>query len=231
MKFSSLSTHIITKDQDLFLIFCDSLLKNNISLEENTVLVISSKVVSVCQGRIVENNKKLEEIEKSSEKIISQKNGFYLTVTNGIVIPNAGIDSSNAQSDTIILWPENPQKYADDFRYQIQKKYNIASIGVIISDSRITPMRQGTTGVALAWSGIIGVFDLRGTTDIYGNVLQVSTVNIADNICSGAEILMGQADEKTPFVLVSNLSSQYFTDEQQFPKNALISRQEDLFDI
>ena len=130
-----------------------------------------------------------------------------------------------------MLWPENPQKYADEFCEKIKKKYRTQNIGIIISDSRITPRRQGTTGVALAWSGITGVFDLRGKTDIYGNILKVSTVNIADNICSGAEVLMGQADEKTPFILVENLPHQYFTDEPQDPERAIISRQEDLFDI
>lgn len=231
MHFTALKTPIITKNQDLFSVFCDVVLEKNIKIFEDSVLVISSKVVSVCQGRIVSKDEKQKYIEDTSSEILTKKNNFSLTVTNEIIIPNAGIDSSNITNDEVVLWPENPQKYADEFCEKIKKKYRTQNIGIIISDSRITPRRQGTTGVALAWSGITGVFDLRGKTDIYGNILKVSTVNIADNICSGAEVLMGQADEKTPFILVENLPHQYFTDEPQDPERAIISRQEDLFDI
>lgn len=234
MNFVPLPTEIFTKGEDLFAFFCKSLEKNQYIIEENTVVVISSKVVALSQNNISKKNLS-ELVEQESESILSQKGGFFLTEKNGILIPNAGIDQSNAQKGEKILWPHSPQQFTDMFRKNLQEKYfsehtiKLQNIGVVISDSRITPRRRGTTGVALSWSGIEGVFDMRGQEDIYGKKLEVSTVNIADNIVSGAEIIMGQGGEKTPFVFVNSFPKKFFTSKPQDPHFALMPKDEDLF--
>lgn len=230
MNFVPIKTDIYEKgegEHSLFAFFCEHVERNP---EENSVVIISSKLVALSQNR-VSPSEISEAVERESQKIFGKTGGFYLTQSQGIVIPNAGIDSSNSQAGVKILWPESPQRFADDFRKKLQEKFGVENIGVVISDSRITPRRRGTTGVALAWSGIFGVYDVRGKNDIYGRKLEVSTVNIADNIVSGSEILMGQADEKTPFVLVENFPAHYFTNEPQNPSSAVMPEEEDLFEL
>ena len=230
MNFVPVSTGIFKKgggEHSLFTFFCEYFSKN---ISEYSVLVISSKLVALAQGR-TSSSEISELVERESQKILGKTGDFFLTEADGIVIPNAGIDSSNSQAGVKILWPESPQQFADDFRKKLQKTFRVKDIGVVISDSRITPRRRGTTGLSLAWSGISGVYDVRGKSDIYGRKLEVSTVNIADNVVSGSEILMGQADEKIPFVLVENFPEKFFTEKKQNPQNAVISEEEDLFDL
>ncbi len=230
-----IKTRILKKGENIFTFFLEHL-KNVKSekIQENTVLVISSKIVAVHQNRII----KIENIEdfrkavvKEADEILVDKNKFLLTVKNGVVIANAGIDQSNSKKGEIILWPENIQEFADEFTQKIKEKNNIKNFGVVISDSRVTMRRRGTVGVGIAWSGFWGVKDERGTKDLFGRELEVSTVNIADNLVSSAEIVMGQAAECTPFVLIENLDKDFFTDIQQSHESAEISKEEDLFYI
>ncbi len=235
MNIVPIKTRILEKGENIFTFFLEYL-KNAKSenITENTILVISSKIVAVHQKRIVKING-LEDFRKAvfaeADEILVDKNAFLLTVKNGVVIANAGIDQSNSKQGEIILWPENIQEFADTFTQKIKEKYNLKNFGVVISDSRVTMRRRGTVGVAIAWSGFWGVKDERGTKDLFGRELEVSTVNIADNLVSSAEIVMGQAAESTPFVLIENLDTSLFTDIQQTHKSAEISKEEDLFYI
>jgi F420-0:gamma-glutamyl ligase len=228
MEFVPLSTGVFTKGEDFFAFFCTEKEKNTLSLSEYSVVVISSKIVALSQNRVSDEPLNAL-IQKHSQKIIAQTGDFFLTRAHNIIIPNAGIDSSNAPKGTKILWPENPQGFADTFREKLQKKFGVSNLGVIISDSRITPARKGTTGLALAWSGIAGVFDERGKNDIYGKPLSVSTINIADNAVSGSEILMGQSNAQVPFVVIKNFPEKFFTDTPQSPNMAVMPKDEDLF--
>lgn len=234
MNFIPVQTTVFEKGEDLFAFFCNSVDSLSLKGEENTVCIISSKLVALAQGRKVniEDEKQFEKlIETESEKIFSKTQNFFLTKAQGIVIPNGGIDRSNTQKNTAILWPKDTQAFADDFRKKLQKKFSITNLGVVISDSRITPLRQGTVGIAIAWSGFFGVYDLRGEKDIYGNILKVSTVNIADNVVSASEILMGQGSECIPFVVCKNFPEQYFTNSQQLQDFASIDPKDDLFSL
>ena len=237
MNLRPIKTRILKKSEDIFTFFLEYLdknVKNNtVQIAENSILVISSKIVAVSQNRIVTTEDDLElfrkQVQQEADEILVDKNKFFLTVKNGVVIANAGIDQSNSKKGEIILWPENIQEFADAFTQKIKTLYNIKNFGVVISDSRVTMRRRGTVGVALGWSGFFGVKDERGSKDLFGRKLEVSTVNIVDNIVSAAEILMGQADECTPFVLVENLDKNLFTEIQQSHKSAEISKEEDLF--
>ncbi|HID92309.1 TPA: coenzyme F420-0:L-glutamate ligase [Candidatus Gracilibacteria bacterium] len=241
MNLIPVKTRILQKNENLFLFFIEYAEKNiNRVIQENSVLVISSKIVAVSQNRImnildIENKESVELFRKAvideADEILVDKNKFFLTVKNGVVIANAGIDKSNSKTGEIILWPENIQEFADIFSEKIKKKYALKNFGVVISDSRVTMRRRGTVGVALNWSGFWGVKDERGTKDLFGRKLEVSTVNIADNLVSAAEILMGQAAECIPFVIIQNLDSGLFTNIQQTHKSAEISQEEDLFQI
>ncbi len=225
---TALPHRILSKGDNLQSYILESFKKNTLTITEYSVLVVSSKLAAVSQGRISSDSLR-ELVMEEADEILVDKEKFLLTVKNGIVIANAGIDLSNSETKECILWPENPQGLCDGLRFFLQNHFGVKNIGVILSDSRVTMRRKGTVGVALAWSGIVGIKDERGTPDLFGRPLTVSTVNIADNLTSAAEILMGQAAECTPLVLISQLDPIHFTDTPQDFSTAQISEEEDLF--
>lgn len=192
-------------------------------LKDGDVLVISSKFVAVSEGRVVklssvrvgELAKELatkyhmdarlcELVIRESDKILGGIPGFVLTSKDGLLTPNAGIDKSNAKHGTVVLYPRRPEVSAWRIREALRFSRGV-SIGVVICDSRLSPTRRGTTGVAVASSGVEAILDMRGRADLFGNVLKVTAQGVADDLSSAAEILMGESDEATPIVLVRGL--------------------------
>jgi F420-0:gamma-glutamyl ligase len=120
------------------------------------------------------------------------------------------------------------QQFVDDFRQRLKQKARAESLGVILADSRVVPFRLGISGVALAWSGLLGVSDERGKPDLFGKPLKVSRLAIADNLASLAQLFFGQAAEQTPFVLIND-APVAFSDTQQDYKSAQIDPADDLY--
>ncbi|MBI5414611.1 coenzyme F420-0:L-glutamate ligase [Candidatus Peregrinibacteria bacterium] len=233
MFFSGLKTSIFHNGEDLFSFFSQEFEKSHQKIGEKSVVIIASKVVSLSQNRVVRAEKSEMEnwVKKESEKYWRTAfSNIFLSLKNGILIANAGIDASNAEKGELILWPENVQKFADEFRSKLKSKFKLHEIGVVIIDSRCTPLRTGTTGVALAWSGFEGVRDMRGKKDLFENTLEVTQESIADNLASAAELIMGNADESIPFVICENAPVE-FTGKQQNPKRGVFSEKEDLFRV
>ena len=193
--------------------------ENDASLHEGDVLVISSKYISNSQGRILDHdsikssemanelsrkfsiNQKLSEaIIRESDIIFGGVSGFVITSSDNIMAPNAGIDKSNSQGK-LILYPDEPYLVAEQIKRKFFLDYGI-HIGVIIVDSRLMPARVGTSGVAIACSGIEPVLDRRTTKDLDGNALKVTFQATADNLASIANHKMGEADELLPIAIV-----------------------------
>ena len=193
--------------------------ENGISIKEGDILVISSKYISNSQGRMLNQNsiKLSEKANKISKKFsISQKlsevivresdivfggvSGFVITSSNNIMAPNAGIDKSNSQGK-LILYPNDPYLVAEQIKRKLFLDYNL-HVGIIIVDSRLMPARIGTSGVAIACSGIEPVSDRRATKDLDGNVLKVTFQAVADNLASVANHKMGEADELLPIAII-----------------------------
>jgi coenzyme F420-0:L-glutamate ligase len=193
--------------------------ENDISLKNGDVLVISSKYISNSQGRILNHNsiklsekaneisKKFSINQKLSEAIVRESDiifggvsGFVITSANNIMAPNAGIDKSNSQGK-LILYPNDPYLIAEQIKRKFFLDYNL-HVGIIIVDSRLMPARIGTSGVAIACSGIEPVLDRRATKDLDGNVLKVTFQAVADNLASIANHKMGEADELIPLAII-----------------------------
>ena len=193
--------------------------ENGIFLKEGDVLVISSKYVSNSQGRILDHNsiklsenanelsRKFSINQKLSEVIIRESDvvfggvsGFVITSSNNIMAPNAGIDKSNSQGK-LILYPDDPYLVAEQIKRKFFLDYNL-HVGIIIVDSRLMPARIGTSGVAIACSGIEPVLDRRATKDLDGNALKVTFQAVADNLASIANHKMGEADELLPIAII-----------------------------
>ncbi len=192
-------------------------------LKNGDVLVISSKFIAVSEGRIVslrgvgvsEKAKELaakyrmdgrlcELVLRESDEVMGGVPGFLLTSKDGLLTPNAGIDKSNVRHGSVVLYPRRPEASARRVREGIRFSLGV-SVGVVVCDSRLSPTRRGTTGVALAASGVEAILDMRGRKDLFGNVLKVTSQGIADDLSSAAEVLMGESDEGTPIVLVRGL--------------------------
>src|SRR4029077_20463281 len=126
--------------------------------------------------------------------------GVLLTLKNGDAIANSGVDRKNAPDDSVIPWPLDPHRSAERIRRSLNRKLR-KRIGVVIVDSRVTPLRLGTIGLAIASSGFQPVKDSRGTKDLYGRKVRITLQAIADGIAGAAQLLMGETRETVPFVL------------------------------
>lgn len=207
---------------DLVQTLSDSLAAADETLRDGDVLAVSSKYVAISENRIValEDVVVTPEAEALAERysmnpriaqlVMSEADhvfggipGFLLTYKDGILSPNAGLDRSNIPNGFAVLFPQHPYESAAAIRRDIKARLGV-DVGVILTDSWLMPGRLGTTGVALATAGFRPIQDERGKTDLFGNPMQVTQRGIADQICASAQLVMGERDEATPFVIVRN---------------------------
>jgi coenzyme F420-0:L-glutamate ligase len=189
-------------------------------LRSGDILVASSKFIAISEGRVLSLDsvvptayaKELssrfnmppqlcELIIRESDEVLGGVIGFILASKDGLLSPNAGIDRSNIEPGRVVLYPRDALESASAVVDAMEFRHGV-HIGVVVSDSRLMPTRRGTTGVALAAAGLEAVLDLRGKEDLFGNILRVTSQAIADDLCSAAQLVMGESDEATPFVLV-----------------------------
>ena len=214
MQVTSIKTHKIIPgvDTDLFAI----LDKYIFELSEKSVLAVTSKIVSICEGRFVKIGEinKDELIAKESEFFIpKEENKFNITVTiaNGMLAAGAGVDESNGDG-YYILWPENPQKSANIIREYLKKKFGLREFGVIITDSKTTPLRWGVTGVSVAHSGFLALNSYIGKQDLFGRPFVYEKVNVADSLSAASVLSMGEGNESTPLAVISDIEHIEFQD-------------------
>ncbi|HEY9246096.1 MAG TPA: coenzyme F420-0:L-glutamate ligase, partial [Candidatus Methanoperedens sp.] len=212
--------------------------------QDNDILVLAESAVATAEGRVVdlgtvkpseraiklsrlyENDpRKMELIIRESDEILGGIPGVIVTITGGVLSPGAGIDSSNAPLDHVVLLPRNPKNSALKIRKKLMDEYG-CSIAVIIGDSRTQPLRLGCVGIALGCAGIEPVEDVRGKKDLFGKPLLITRRATADNLVSAAEIIMGEADESTPAVLIRGAPAKFIDGSVDIP---VISREECLY--
>lgn len=237
MKITSIKTHKITQyDIDLFAI----LDKYITSLSENSVVVVTSKIVSITEGSILKIGN--EDGQEIKEKLIEENSQFYLprasskynisfTITNNILSASAGIDESNGNG-FYILWPKNAQESANKIREYLVSKFNLENLGVIITDSKTTPLRWGVTGIALAHSGFSALQDYIGQPDLFGRPFVYEKLNIADSLAAAAVLEMGEGSEQTPLAVIEeikNLQFQNRNPNEEEIKSLKINIDDDLF--
>ena len=223
---------ILLKKQNIFKIL-DKYIKK---LSEGSVLAITSKIISICEGRFIDINKanKQDLIEKQSEYFLPSTKSKYditLTIKNNLLVPTAGIDESNAQ-DHFILWPKDPQDTVNKIREYLRGKFNLKKFGVIITDSKTSPLRWGVTGIAIAHSGFCALNNYIGKPDIFGRQLKVTKSNIMDGLAVSSVLAMGEGEEQTPMAIINDLPFVNFQDRNPTKKELEqlhISIEEDLY--
>lgn len=211
MKVTPVKTHKIVTTDNLF----DVLDKYITELENQSIVAVTSKIVSVTEGRVVkiEDANKDELIKSQSEYFLPRETNPYhvsLTITSDTLIASAGIDESNANGN-YILWPSNPQKSANEIREYLSKKFGSQNIGVIITDSKTTPLRWGVTAIAIAFSGFTPLKDYIGTKDLFGREFVFEKMSIMDNLACAAAVVMGEGNEQIPIALISDIPFVNFT--------------------
>lgn len=205
MQVNAIKTRAITtNDRDLFAILDEYLPK----LEERSVVVVTSKIVAMCEGSTVplEEADKKELIQSEAEQYLPPEENPYnitLTIKRGILVPTAGIDESNS-SGSYVLWPFDPQASANSIRKHLRERHGQEQLGVIITDSKTTPLRRGVTGIAIAHSGFKALKNYIGESDIFGKLLRVTKANVADALATAAVIAMGEGNEQTPLALITD---------------------------
>lgn len=231
MKVTSLKTKPIVLGDKLFEIL-ESAIK---SLPERSVVAITSKIISICEGNVVKigTKDKNELIKEQAEYYLppNDRYNFSLTIKNNIMIASAGIDESNGNG-YYVLWPKEPQKTANGIRAFFKKKFKLKNLGVIIVDSKTTPLRWGVTGVAVVHSGFSALNDYIGTPDIFGRLFRVEKANVADMLAASAVGVMGEGNEQTPIAVIEDIPFVHFQDRNPTKrelKDLVITMEEDLF--
>lgn len=232
---------------DIARLICEAARKQGTPLQEGDILVITHKIISKSKGLIF----KLRDIKPSKEaielspildkppelvelilretkNIVRIRKGLVICETkHGFVCANAGVDVSNVDGGySATTLPPNPDEEASKIRASI-KRIEGVNVAVIISDTHGRPFRRGQVNVAIGVSGIKPLKDRRGESDLFGYILKSKVIAIADEIASAAELLMGQASEGIPAVIVRGLKYQVCDDSSV--KELLMPPQEDLF--
>ena len=212
------------------------------------VLAVAQKIVSKAEGRIVslatvepsarareiaaqanKDPRVVELILRESRTVIRVSPGVIITEHNtGVILANAGIDRSNLQGsdDAALLLPEDPDASAARLRNHLQQEFGVR-LGILVTDSIGRPWRLGTVGTAIGCAGVLALNDLRGQADLFGRQLQVSEVAVADSLAAAAVLVMGEAAEGTPLVLIRGAGAG--DDRGQTARATLRPADEDLF--
>ncbi|MBI4252703.1 coenzyme F420-0:L-glutamate ligase [Candidatus Uhrbacteria bacterium] len=199
------------------------------AVQENTIIVITSKIVALSEGRTYDDDS-----EEARETLIRQESEWmlktkyvWLTLKDGMLAASAGIDASNANGKLILL-PKNSFQTAKQIRDALRKKYSLTNLGVLITDSRLLPLRAGALAYAIGYAGFRGVRDNRVKPDIFGRELLYSQTDVADGLASSAVICMGEGAEQIPLCIITDPPVEW-TDDPIDPNELRIPPEDDLY--
>jgi coenzyme F420-0:L-glutamate ligase/coenzyme F420-1:gamma-L-glutamate ligase len=239
---------LIQPGADLAALIVQSSRQTGLTLTAADIVVIAQKIVSKAEGRFVRlaqvtpsarareltalTGKPANQIEvilwDTAEIIRAQKDLLIVEHRLGFISANAGVDHSNVSSEPGLLLrlPQDPDASARAIRQRLQELIGLAP-PVLIIDSHGRPWRFGTVGVTIGLSGLRPVQDLRGVPDLFGQPLRHTDVGFTDQIAAAATLLMGQAAEGCPVVLVRGLA--FTPDEQAQAADVLRPKKMDVF--
>jgi coenzyme F420-0:L-glutamate ligase len=171
-------------------------------LKDGAVLAVTSKIVALAEGRTA-SLKDAEKIIRAESDWALKTKYVWLTEKDGMILANAGVDESNADGKLVLL-PKDSFKTANVLHRALLKHYRVKKLGVIITDSRVTPLRAGVVGVALGYAGFKGVRDYRGKKDLHGRKLKFTQTDVADSLATAATLAMGEGSERQPLAVITD---------------------------
>ncbi len=225
MKITAIKTRLFKPSENL-----EQFIHEHIpSLPNSSVLVVTSKILSLAQNQVVSKSKYPDKkvlVREQADRILCESYKSYLTIKDGHLIAAAGIDESNAE-ENYILWPKNIFIEAQSLWKSLRAHYKVKDLGILFSDSRSQPLRRGVTGLALGYWGFEGLQNHVGKTDLFGREITMSSTNAADCLTSAAILCMGETNESKPLALIENAD---VTFQSETDKNELVMELEkDLF--
>ncbi|MEJ1975210.1 MAG: coenzyme F420-0:L-glutamate ligase [Acetobacteraceae bacterium] len=221
---------MVQPGDDLAALIEASCARGGLALRDGDVLVVAQKIVSKAEGRMVDlaavtpspqavalaaqvqkDPRAVEVVLSESVRVVRSRPGVLIMEHRlGFVMANAGVDQSNVGpqdgAQRMLLLPLDPDASAAVLRDRLAAQAGVQRLGVIINDSFGRAWRRGTAGVAIGAAGLPALLDLRGQPDLFGRTLEVSIIGFADEIAAAASLLMGQAAEGQPVVLVRGLA-------------------------
>lgn len=233
MKVAALKTELITAGATTLLALLERVISD---LDEGSVVAVTSKIVSLCEGSVIPCDQidKEELVVRESDLYLPaslSKYGHHFTITNNTLIPMAGVDESNGDGQ-YVLWPKDAQATANQVRGWAKQKFGLSQIGVIITDSTCHPLRRGTNGIMLAYSGFRALNDYVGRPDLFGRPFTVSQADVAGGLAAAAVLQMGEGTEQTPIAILTELPFVHFQDRDPTAEElaaVIIPLEEDLF--
>ena len=219
---------VVAVGDDLSELIASAMHRDSVAPQAGDVLVVAQKIVSKAEGRLVDlatvepsaqaaelaarvekDPRLVEVILSESVRIVRARRGVLIVEHRlGFVMANAGVDQSNVGppegTQRVLLLPKDPDRSAEALRRDLAARTGI-DIAVVINDSFGRPWRQGTAGVAIGVAGLPATIDLRGRPDLFGRKLEASIIGFADEVAAAASLLMGQADEALPAVVIRGL--------------------------
>lgn len=220
---------LVKPGDDLGALVAEAANAAGVSLHDSDILVVAQKIVSKAEDRFVRlrdvtpspQAQELAEVTGKDPRLVevilwdtaqvirARRNLLIVAHHLGFICANAGVDHSNvgADDDLVLRLPADPDESARRLQARLRELAGAAP-AVIINDSHGRPWREGTVGVAIGLAGLVPVQDLRGRPDLFGYHLQYTTVGFADQVAAAASLVMGQADEGLPVVLVRGLAYQ-----------------------
>ena len=201
MQIKAIKTRVFKENEDLV----KFILKYIKKLPEKSVLVVTSKIVALSDGRTVKiknHKEKITLIKKESSFAVNTKR-VWLTIKDGLIMASAGIDESNANGKIIFL-PKDSFISAEKIRKALKLKFRVKNLGIIVTDSRILPGRAGVVGIAIGYAGFKGIRNYIGKKDIFGRVFNMSRTDVADCLATSAVLCMGEGSEQQPLALITN---------------------------
>ncbi len=225
MNIKTYRTTLFTEHGDL-LAFISRYLKKDI--REGSVVVVTSKIVALSEGRTA-----VATTDAAKQRLIRRESDFALktkyttlTLRDKTIMMSAGVDESNADGK-IILLPQDSFKQARAIRTFLRSAYKLRRLGVIITDSRCMPLRAGSVGIALGYSGFVGLKKYAGKKDLFGRRLKVSRVDVADSLATAAVFCMGEGDERCPLALIEGAKVEW--SDSTKPGELFIDPREDVY--
>lgn len=216
---------LVAEGDDIAVLIADAMNKENVEIEDGDIFVIAETIISKAEGNKVDlktvkpTQKAFEIAEKTgkdphvveailqeSAEILKVGPDFIISETkHGFVCANAGIDESNVEYNMATPMPEDPDKSASHIMQKIET-LSEKDVVVIVSDTQGRAFREGAIGTAIGVSGMNALWNRKGEKDLYGRELQTTSIAVADELASAASILMGQADEGIPVVVIKGVN-------------------------
>jgi F420-0:gamma-glutamyl ligase len=219
---------LLPPKDDLYAVLDESLPR----LRERDIVVVTSKVVSIGEGRCVHigsaRRKKLL-IEQEADYLARFRGArrSMFSIKGHAIVGSAGVDESNANGHWI-LWPRDPFRSAKELWSYLREKHGIAKLGVVITDSVSPPMRLGCIGTSIAFFGFHPVERHIGKRDLFGRKFTFSRTNLVDGIAAAAVLTMGETDECTPLAIMRGVPRLRFA-SYDTTRELLIRPKEDIY--